>query len=228
MKRSLRSACTQRNNRSSNDAAKEFAEGFELSCYSAKNSAEESSSSVRSEDPQTEGSVLTETSPDDQIVGEENANDECRQLRELACSLKMNGNAALVESVISHLTAVVSGDKEYLNFIIWVIQGLEGRDPAEIMLMIQMVVVHLATIRHAKRLTASQNLQQTIAFESGLNKFGRTFVVLMEGLKNFRSGDKQQSGPQNVSVNGSSQTIVGNVTQKTVIRPNKKRQKGQT
>jgi hypothetical protein len=100
-------------------------------------------------------------------------------------------------------------DDYEVNFLLSVVEGVEPRDVAEAMLAAQMAMVHVASVRLARRFNRSVGIPQEESVGNAFNKLMRTFTTQMEALTRYRTG-----GGQNVTVGHVSvKAIVGNVTQ---------------
>jgi hypothetical protein len=104
-------------------------------------------------------------------------------------------------------------DEGGINFLLSIVKGAKPRDQLEAMLAAQMAAVHTATMTMARRLSHAETIQQQDSAERALNKLARTYAMLMEALKRYRTGGEQKVTVQHVSVSEGGQAIVGNVTQ---------------
>jgi len=104
-------------------------------------------------------------------------------------------------------------DEAEINFLLSIVKGVKPKDQLEAMLAAQMAVVHIATLRFARRLDHVETLAQQDSAERALNKLARTYATQMEALKRYRTGGEQKVTVQHVSVSEGGQAIVGNVTQ---------------
>jgi hypothetical protein len=64
----------------------------------------------------------------------------------------------------------------------------------------------------ARRLNHVKEIPQQDSAERAFNKLCRTFAVLVETLKRYRSGGEQTVRVEHVTVNEGGQAIVGNVS----------------
>jgi hypothetical protein len=103
-------------------------------------------------------------------------------------------------------------NQDKMNSALAMVRGLQPRDHAEVALGIQMAAVHMATMRTAALLGASQKSEHIEAYEKSLNRLARTYVAQMEGLKRYRSKGEQRVYVERVTVNEGGQAIVGAVT----------------
>lgn len=119
---------------------------------------------------------------------------------------------ALVTGLLGQLAGVAKGDERELNFMLSMVQGLEPKDPLEVMLATQMAAVQALAMRHAIQLANSNTYQGQEYAERALNKLARTFLSQVETLKRYRTGGEQKVTVQHVSVSDNAQAIVGNVS----------------
>jgi len=120
-------------------------------------------------------------------------------LRQLAeATIKYDGNKAL-----------------RLRYTWSIIKGMAPKNPAEILLLIQMIAIHHAALNHAARLGDSTDLERSETCANILNKLARTYTDQMTTLHRCRTGPDLRL-VQNVSVADGGQAIVGNVTQNAV------------
>jgi hypothetical protein len=115
--------------------------------------------------------------------------------------------------IIKQLHRVCGRDFNDINFLLAVIKGMKPTDQTETMLLAQMGVIHMATMRFARQLQNVEILQQQDSAERAFNKLARTYISQMEALKRYRTGGEQKVTVQHVSVSEGGQAIVGNVTQ---------------
>ncbi len=104
-------------------------------------------------------------------------------------------------------------DETAINFLLVVVKDIKPTDQLEAMLAAQMAVLHMATMMHSKMFYRPQTLERQNLAVNGLNKCARSFAMLMEALKRYRTGGQQTVTVQHVSVSEGGQAIVGNVTQ---------------
>jgi hypothetical protein len=104
-------------------------------------------------------------------------------------------------------------DEGQLNYLFSVVRGIHPRDQLEAMLANEIANIHGLTILTAEQLTRCENLQHQESLDRNLNRLTRTFAILMETLKRYRTGGEQKVTVQHVSVSEGGQAIVGNVTQ---------------
>jgi hypothetical protein len=104
-------------------------------------------------------------------------------------------------------------DVHTFEFMLSFVKGVQPKDQIEAMLAAQMVAVHMAIMRSARRLQNADNIPQQDSAERAFNKLARTFATQMEALKRYRTGGEQKVTVQHVSVQEGGQAIVGNVTQ---------------
>jgi hypothetical protein len=104
-------------------------------------------------------------------------------------------------------------DESNLNFLLSAVEGVRARDQIEAMLAAQMVAVHVASMKLARRLERAETIPEQDSAERAFNKLTRTYATQMEALKRYRSGGEQKVTVHHVSVSEGGQAIVGNVTQ---------------
>jgi hypothetical protein len=92
-------------------------------------------------------------------------------------------------------------DEHGLNFLLAIVKGIAPRDEIEAMLAAQMAAVHNATMTLARRLNHVKEIPQQDSAERTFNKLCRTFAVLVETLKRYRSGGEQTVRVEHVTVN---------------------------
>lgn len=97
------------------------------------------------------------------------------------------------------------------TFMFSIIADIAPRDPVERMLAVQMAATHVAAVRSARWLGATETIPQAQLHYNGYNKLMRTFTTQMEALRKHRSGGKQTVTVQHVNVEDGGQAIVGNV-----------------
>ena len=116
-------------------------------------------------------------------------------LRQLAeATIKYDGNKAL-----------------RLRYTWSIIKGMAPKNQLEILLLIQMIAVHHAALKHADGWRIDR-FERSETCANILNKLARTYTDQMTTLHRCRSGPELRL-VQNVSVADGGQAIVGNVTQ---------------
>jgi hypothetical protein len=100
-----------------------------------------------------------------------------------------------------------------VNFLLSVIEGIRPRDMVEAMLATQMAMVHVMTVKLARRLHRSIDPASQDGAANSLAKLVRTFAAQMEALTRHRSGGSPSVLVGHVSFREGSQAILGNVTQ---------------
>ncbi|CAJ0888171.1 hypothetical protein AMST5_03855 [freshwater sediment metagenome] len=105
-----------------------------------------------------------------------------------------------------------------LNFLLAVIKDFEPRDQCEAMLAAQMAVIHRAMMTFVARLGNVERIDQQDSALNGLTKLARSFAMLVETFKRYRTGGEQKVTVQHVNVNEGAQAIVGNVTTQSGTR----------
>jgi hypothetical protein len=132
----------------------------------------------------------------------------------LAESIGTDDRDFLVGTLKSLTMAAQNGaniDQDKMNYALAMVRGLNPKGQLEVTLGVQMAAIHLATMRMAAFLGASQKREDTEAYEKSLNRLTRTFVAQMEGLKRYRSKGEQRVYVERVTVNEGGQAIVGPV-----------------
>jgi hypothetical protein len=99
-------------------------------------------------------------------------------------------------------------DMHTFDFMLSVVKGVQPKDQIESMLAAQMVAVHMATMRFARRLQGVENIPEQDSAERAFNKLARTYTTQMEALKRYRTGGEQKVTVQHVSVQEGGQAIV--------------------
>jgi hypothetical protein len=124
-------------------------------------------------------------------------------------------DASFLRGLLYQLADAATTDGETnegdVNFMLAVIKDLEPKDQLEAMLAAQIAVVHMQTVRFARKLNDAKYLHQQDSTERGLNKLARTFTMQMDALKRYRTGGQQKVIVEHVTVNDGGQAIVGNV-----------------
>ncbi len=100
-------------------------------------------------------------------------------------------------------------------FLRSVLKEVRPGDRMGMLLLVQMLIVHDATISQSCFLASSKHLEQIERFANIVNKFARTFALQMDALQRYRSGPEPKLTVNNVSVGGGGQAIVGTITQNT-------------
>ncbi len=104
-------------------------------------------------------------------------------------------------------------DDYEVNFLLSVVEGVAPRDVVEGMLAAQMAMVHVASVRVARRFNRVIDAAQQDILANTFNKLMRTFTTQMDALTRYRSGGGQNVMVGHVSVSEGGQAIVGNVMQ---------------
>lgn len=103
-------------------------------------------------------------------------------------------------------------DEDRVNFIVQFVATMKPRDPAETLMLTQMVAVQYLTMMFASRLGRVSDLRSCDFYERSVNKLARTYAAQMTTLKQYRSDGKQKIVVKHVTVNEGGQAIVGDVT----------------
>ena len=99
-----------------------------------------------------------------------------------------------------------------LNCMLAVLDGAEPRNETEAMLVLQMVVTHLLTMKTATTLKGCQTIPQQDSAGLALTRLSRTFTIQLEALARLRRGGEQKVRVEHVHVYPGGQAIVGNVS----------------
>lgn len=94
-----------------------------------------------------------------------------------------------------------------------VLDGAEPQNEIEAMLVIQMAVTHILTMRSARLLAGSKEMPQQDSNGLALHRLSRTFTTQIDALAKLRRGGEQKVTVEHVHVYPGGQAIVGNVTQ---------------
>jgi hypothetical protein len=101
--------------------------------------------------------------------------------------------------------------KEDFDFFVSFVMGGKPRDQFEAILFAQMAAIHKAMMDETSRLNQPNADRAEIV--SSINKLARTFAMLLDTLKRYRSKGEQQVTVQHVTVGQGGQAIVGDVHQ---------------
>ena len=119
---------------------------------------------------------------------------------------------ALLRQVANTTPNSRSADEQGIKFMMSVIRGVKPRDQTEAMIGAQMAALHSAMMTAANRLAHAETVAEMDSAERAVNKLGRTFAVLVETLKRYRSGGDHNVVVQHMSIVEGGQAIVGNLT----------------
>lgn len=99
------------------------------------------------------------------------------------------------------------------GFVLSMIRDLAPRDAVERMLAVQMVAVHLATVRSGQWLAGAKTIPQAQTHYGGFNRLTRTFAAQVEALRKHRTGGEQRVTVQHQHINiaDGAQAVVGTV-----------------
>ena len=135
-------------------------------------------------------------------------------LAEAFGTVDLNFTYGLIGDIINGTIRDGKVDEGRLNFAVAVIKGIRPTDELEAMLAAQMVVVHTAMMLQGGLLYRTQTMQHQEIVASALSKLSRTYAMLMDTLKRYRSGGQQTVTVQHVSIGGQNvQAVVGDVNQ---------------
>ena len=122
-----------------------------------------------------------------------------------------------INGLLSQLIAAGELGREHddleVSFLLSVFEGIRPRDMVKSMLATQMAMVHVTTVKLARRLHRSIDPASQDGAANSLAKLVRTFAAQMEALTRHRSGGSPSVLVGHVSVSQGGQAIVGNVTQ---------------
>jgi hypothetical protein len=104
-------------------------------------------------------------------------------------------------------------DQGNLAFMVSTLKSIAPKDSLEAMLAAQMVSVHVATMRCARRLACTDDVPQQESLARALTRLARTFAAQMEALSRHRSNGACAITVQNLSVQDGGKAVVGNFTQ---------------
>jgi hypothetical protein len=141
--------------------------------------------------------------------------------RDMASALLMEAlgsvDADFVDGLLGHLLTASAEDGQIneagIKFMLASIKDIKPTDQLEAMLAAQMAAVFRATMTCSGRLVGANEPRDQEIAASTLNKCARTFAILMDTLKRYRTGGEQTVTVQHVSVGVGGQAIVGNVNQ---------------
>lgn len=124
-------------------------------------------------------------------------------------------NTGAVTSVVQDMVRLgaegENHNKAATDYAIGFVDGMEPRDPAELLLLTQMAATHQAVMMLARHLNHTKTIQQKDCAEKAFNKTARTFASQMEALKRYRSKGQQVVRVERVTVEAGAQAVVGNV-----------------
>jgi hypothetical protein len=118
-------------------------------------------------------------------------------------------NGVLVQAGNAGLDLKSYGGEE---FIVATMQGLEPRNEAEGMLIMQMATVHMASMMAAAGLARADVMPKFECYERAFNRLTRTYAVQVEALARLRGGGKQVVEVRRYDVRGNN-VVVGDVHQ---------------
>jgi hypothetical protein len=99
-----------------------------------------------------------------------------------------------------------------LDAVLAVLDGAEPQNEIEAMLVIQMAVTHILTMRSARLMAKSNEIPQQDSNGLALHRLTRTFTSQIDALAKLRRGGEQKVTVEHVHVYPGGQAIVGNVT----------------
>lgn len=99
-----------------------------------------------------------------------------------------------------------------LDAVLAVLDGAEPQNEIEAMLVIQMAITHILTMRSARLMARSNEIQQQDSNGLALHRLSKTFTSQIDALAKLRRGGEQKVTVEHVHVYPGGQAIVGNVT----------------
>lgn len=104
-------------------------------------------------------------------------------------------------------------DEQRMQYAMAHLQSIGAKDERELMLAVQMTLVHLAVARAARSLHGADSLEQIPIHSNSLSKLTRTFAAQVDTLKRYRGKGEQRVivEHQHVHVHPGAQAVVGNV-----------------
>lgn len=130
-------------------------------------------------------------------------------------NLAGGGSLEFANALLSQIASISgTGDvhRDDKNRALAIVAEIAPRDGIEAMLATQMASVHIAMMRHSRKLAASETIQQLDIHERTFNKLARTFTAQMEALRKHRHGGEQKITVEHVTVNDGGQAVVGNIS----------------
>ena len=99
------------------------------------------------------------------------------------CEIIGTADQAFLEGLISQLGPVISGnddlDENQLNFVVSIIGGVKSKARSEIMLAIELAVIHRAMMRSAQILETSESIAEIEIIGNIVTKLARTYASFM-------------------------------------------------
>lgn len=117
----------------------------------------------------------------------------------------------LIGQIINGVGAKRADVERQANFALAAVRGIRPADATEAMLATQMVTVHAAMMKAARRVGAATDLGQLEVHTAALNKLARTYTIQVEALKRYRSKGEQRVYVERVNIESGAQAIVGTV-----------------
>jgi hypothetical protein len=116
-----------------------------------------------------------------------------------------------VDGLICQLAKATRLAENEVNFALSVIKNSKPNDQIEAMLVAQMAITHIASMRLAELSATAETLPQADSADRAFNKLTRTYTDQMQALKRYRTGGEQKVTVQHVSINDNAQAVIGNV-----------------
>jgi hypothetical protein len=121
-------------------------------------------------------------------------------------------SAEILRQIAESLVRCDGNDRLRLRFARSIIKGVTSGNQFEMLLVVQMIGVHGATMTLTALVNASKDPDHIESYGNVCNKFARTFIHQMDTLHRCRSGPEPKLM---VSVSEGGQAAFGNVTQST-------------
>jgi hypothetical protein len=116
-----------------------------------------------------------------------------------------------VDGLARQLAVATQLTEDEVNFALSVIKNSKPNDQIEAMLVAQMAITHIASMRLAGRSATAETIPQADSADRAFNKLTRTYTDQMQALKRYRTGGEQKVTVQHVSINDNAQAVIGNV-----------------
>ena len=100
-----------------------------------------------------------------------------------------------------------------VNAALALIEGEKPRGETECALVIQMALIHSATMAVLGRLSGAYGDRSVLAAATAVSRLSRAFSTLVDTLRRLRNGGSQVIRIERVDVRDGSQAIIGNIKQ---------------
>jgi hypothetical protein len=98
-----------------------------------------------------------------------------------------------------------------VNAALALIEGEKPKGETECAIVIQMALIHSATMAILGRLSGAYGDRSVLAAATAVSRLSRTFAILVETLRRLRNGGSQVIRIERVEVREGSQAVIGNV-----------------